>query len=80
MLSRQEVRSLLDATSNLKHRALIATLYSTGLRCAEAQQFKISDIVERRCPVCQRGTLRILACLSVQELAACLLLHPINSS
>ena len=31
VLSREEVRSLLDATSNLKHRALIATLYSTGL-------------------------------------------------
>ena len=44
VLSREEVRSLLDATLNLKHRALIATLYSTGLRCAEAQQLKVSDI------------------------------------
>lgn len=48
VLSREEVRSLLDATSNLKHRALIATLYSTGLRCAEAQQLKISDIDSQR--------------------------------
>ena len=39
---------MLDATSNLKHRALIATLYSTGLRCAEAQQLKISDIDSQR--------------------------------
>src|SRR5580700_11492770 len=31
--------------------------------------------MERRCPMCQRGTLRILACLSVQELAAYLVLH-----
>jgi hypothetical protein len=36
--------------------------------------------MERRCPMCQRGTLRILACLSVQELAAYLVVHPINSS
>jgi hypothetical protein len=35
---------------------------------------------ERRCPLCQRGTLRILVCLSVQELAAYRLVHPINSS
>jgi site-specific recombinase XerD len=44
VLIRGEVRSLLDATRNLKHRALLATLYSTGLRCAEAQQLKVSDI------------------------------------
>ena len=40
VLSREEVRALLDATSNLKHRALIATLYSTGVtlrRSAAAQ-------------------------------------------
>ena len=36
--------------------------------------------MERRCPMCQRGTLRLLACLSVQEPAAYLVLHPINSS
>jgi hypothetical protein len=36
--------------------------------------------MERRCPMCQRRTLRILACLSVQELAAYLVRHPINSS
>jgi site-specific recombinase XerD len=48
VLSREEVRSLLDAALNLKHRALIATLYSTGLRCAEVQQLKISDIDSHR--------------------------------
>jgi len=36
VLSREEVTALLDATSNLKHRTLLATLYATGLRCAEA--------------------------------------------
>ena len=40
VLSREEVVRLLDATHNLKHRSLLATLYSTGLRAAEAQRLK----------------------------------------
>ena len=44
VLSREEVRVLLDATVNLEHRALLATMYDTGLRCAEVQQLKVSDI------------------------------------
>ena len=31
--SREEVRALLDCTVNLKHRVLLASLYSAGLRC-----------------------------------------------
>jgi site-specific recombinase XerD len=48
VLSREEVRTLLDATVNLKHRALLATLYATGLRCAEVQQLKVTDIDSQR--------------------------------
>jgi len=44
VLSREEMRVLFDATVNLKHRALLATMYDTGLRCAEVQQLKVSDI------------------------------------
>jgi integrase/recombinase XerD len=48
VLSREEIVRLLDATHNLKHRALLATLYSTGMRAAEAQRLKVSDIDGKR--------------------------------
>jgi site-specific recombinase XerD len=48
VLSREEVTALLDATANLKHRTLLATLYATGLRIAEAQQLKVTDIDSQR--------------------------------
>jgi site-specific recombinase XerD len=34
-LSQEEVTAFVDGATNLKHRALLATLYATGLRCAE---------------------------------------------
>jgi len=48
VLSREEVVRLLDATHNLKHRALLATLYSTGMRAAEVRQLKVSDLDGKR--------------------------------
>jgi len=46
--SREEVRALLDATTNTKHRALLALYYSAGLRCQEALDLKITDIDSKR--------------------------------
>ena len=48
VMSHEEVTAMLDATPNLKHRALLATLYATGLRCAEVLQLKITDIDSQR--------------------------------
>ncbi len=46
--SREEVRALLDAEMNIKHRALLALYYSAGLRCREGLDLKVSDIDSQR--------------------------------
>jgi site-specific recombinase XerD len=44
VLSQAEVLALLQATTNLKHRTLLATIYATGLRVSEAAHLLVSDI------------------------------------
>ena len=44
VLSQSEVQAILDAAPNLKYRAIFTTIYSAGLRTAEAAQLKLSDI------------------------------------
>ena len=44
ILSPQEVKSIFDATENLKHRTILMTVYSAGLRVSEVCNLKITDI------------------------------------
>ena len=46
--SREEICALLDATTNSKHRALLALYYGAGLRCQEALDLKVTDIDSKR--------------------------------
>ena len=48
ILSQDEVRRLIDAARNLYHRALLTTLYATGMRRAEVANLKVSDIDSER--------------------------------
>jgi integrase/recombinase XerD len=48
VLSPSEVQRLIDSASNLYHRAMLMTLYSTGMRRAELCRLKVSDIDSER--------------------------------
>src|SRR6266851_3957575 len=48
ILSREEVKALLEAPRNLRNRTVLATLYGCGLRVAEVTQLKVSDIDSAR--------------------------------
>jgi integrase/recombinase XerD len=48
ILSQQEVSRLIDSASNLMHRAILMTLYSTGMRRAELCQLKVTDVDKER--------------------------------
>ncbi len=48
ILSPQEVAALFQATSNLKHRALLMTMYAGGLRVSEVTHLRVADIDSQR--------------------------------
>ena len=48
ILSRGEVKALLEAPGSLLHRTLLAALYGSGLRVSEVTQLKASDIDSAR--------------------------------
>lgn len=48
VLSKEEVLSIINHTNNIKHRCIVALLYSAGLRRGELVHLKITDIDSKR--------------------------------
>ncbi len=48
VLSKTEVKNILDLTTNLKHKAMLSTIYALGLRSSELINLKIKDIDSKR--------------------------------
>lgn len=44
VLTHQEINAIIDATRNLKHKAIIATMYSSGLRVSEVIHLHYEDV------------------------------------
>src|ERR1700730_7948116 len=55
ILSKEEVKALLIAPKNLGHRAILATLYGTGLRVSEVTSLKVHDLDGDRKVIWIRG-------------------------
>jgi len=67
VLSRHEIDQLLECTPNLKQRTFLMTLYSAGLRFAEAANLRIADIDAQRMQIrvaCGKGRKERLVPLS----------------
>jgi len=48
VLSKEEVKQILEAPQNIKHKAMLSLLYSCGLRRSELLNLKLKDIDSRR--------------------------------
>jgi integrase/recombinase XerD len=48
VLSKTEVQRIIDCTSNLKHKCILSTIYSGGLRISEVINLKLKDIDSSR--------------------------------
>jgi integrase/recombinase XerD len=47
ILPKEDVLAILNATSNLKHKAILALIYGSGLRVGEVAKLKIRDICSK---------------------------------
>lgn len=48
VLSKGEVQTIIERTQNLKHRAMLSTVYALGLRSSELINLKIKDVDGKR--------------------------------
>ncbi len=56
VLSQTEVTRLIQSLKNLKHRAIITTIYSAGLRVGELVNLKVKDIDSERMMIIIHGS------------------------
>src|SRR5690606_33568950 len=56
VLSKEEVLAIIGHTNNIKHRCIVALLYSSGLRRNELLNLKVTDIDSKRMMVCVKQT------------------------
>lgn len=66
VLTKTEISAILDATPNLKHKAMIATMYSGGLRVSEVTHLHYDDISRTKKPytsVMGKVALIVILCL-----------------
>lgn len=48
VLSKEEIKQILNAPSNIKHKAMLSLIYSCGLRRSELLNLKLADIDSKR--------------------------------
>ncbi|MFN4122382.1 MAG: site-specific tyrosine recombinase/integron integrase [Flavobacteriales bacterium] len=48
VLSKAEVKKILESTSNIKHKSMLSLIYACGLRAGELRKLKLSDIHSQR--------------------------------
>ncbi len=48
MLSKEEIKKILNAHSNIKHKTMLSLIYSCGLRSIELINLKPNDIDSKR--------------------------------
>jgi integrase/recombinase XerD len=48
VLSKEEVKAILNAPNNIKHKAMLSLIYSCGLRCGELLHLELSHVDSKR--------------------------------
>lgn len=56
VLSKEEVKAILQSTTNIKHRTILSLIYACGLRRGELIHLRVSDIQgQRKCIMVRKG-------------------------